>query len=127
MRLDSLGHQLLADIRGTFDAENVDRMSSESLITALTADPEKPWQEYKRGKPITPRQLAALLKPFGIESKNVRIKREHGAEAVTKGYERAQFADAWARYLPAEEPAILEEEPPLEGLTIRHAATSLTS
>ena len=39
---DGLAQRLLADIRATFYAENVDRMSSESLITALIADPEKP-------------------------------------------------------------------------------------
>jgi hypothetical protein len=109
--LDSLAHQLLADTRATFDAHNLDRMSSESLITALITDPEKPWQEFKAGKPITQRQLATLLKPFGILPKNVRVKREAGGEKVTKGYERDQFTDAWGRYVTTEEPKVLEDEP----------------
>jgi hypothetical protein len=108
--LDSFAHQLLADTRATFDVNNLERMSSESLITALIADPEKPWQEFKAGKPITQRQLATLLKPFGILPKNVRIKRELGGETVTKGYERDQFTDAWGRYVPTEKPKAPEEE-----------------
>jgi hypothetical protein len=33
---------------------------------------ERPWCEYGRqGKPITPRQLARLLKPFGIISRQI--------------------------------------------------------
>jgi hypothetical protein len=111
VRIDGLAHQLLADIRDRFNATNSDRTSSESLITALTSDPEKPWQEFKIGKPITHRQLATLLKQFGIISKSVRIKREPVGEAVMKGFERAQFTDAWNRYLPPGALTTLEEEP----------------
>jgi hypothetical protein len=48
---------------------------------------------------------------FRILPKNVRIKRELGGETVTKGYERDQFTDAWGRYVPTEEPKVLEDEP----------------
>jgi hypothetical protein len=39
-------------------------------------------------------RLARLLRPFGIESKTVRTDAGRG-----KGFERADFADACARYL----------------------------
>src|SRR5262249_24608806 len=60
--------------------------------------PEKPWVEWSRGKPITEKALAALLREYNIVSKGVGPK---GAQA--KGYRRADFEDAWERDLGAEE------------------------
>jgi len=93
----SLGIELLADIRAVFAAReaNPEPLSSEDLIHALVADPEKPWAEYgKRRKPISQRQLAGLLKPFGLVSKNVRAKN-----SVLKGCALDQFSDVFERYV----------------------------
>jgi Protein of unknown function (DUF3631) len=46
------------------------------------------------GKAITQAQLARVLKPFGVAPEQVRI-----AGQKTRGYLRAQFEDAWERYL----------------------------
>jgi Protein of unknown function (DUF3631) len=51
--------------------------------------------DYAKGEPITDRQLAKLLKPFGIISTTVHPP---GAPHA-KGYCRADFEDAWERYL----------------------------
>jgi len=65
------------------------------LVAALVADPERPWAEWKHGKPLSQNQLARLLKPFVISSETVHpAGRPHA-----KGYTRASFDDAWARYL----------------------------
>ncbi len=94
----SLGVELLADIHASFATRDVDRLSSESLIGDLITDPEKAWVEFgKRRKPLTQRQLAALLKPFGIKPTTIRLSQE----SVAKGYLLEQFADAFARYLSA--------------------------
>lgn len=53
------------------------------------------WATHNRGKPITPRQLAKLLSGYGIKPKTVRF-----GNSTPKGYERSQFDDAFARYLP---------------------------
>jgi len=59
------------------------------------ADPDKPWAEFNRGKPISQRQLARLLKGFSIFPKTVHPPgMAHG-----KGYDVEQFSDAFARYL----------------------------
>jgi hypothetical protein len=93
----SLGVELLGDIRGAFEARNVDRLRSETLINDLAADPEKPWAEFgRRRKPITQRQLASLLKPFGIKSGSIRLSDD----STPKGYLLDQFKDAFARYAP---------------------------
>jgi putative DNA primase/helicase len=53
-----------------------------------------PWATYNRGKAISPRQVATRLKGYGIYSKTIRL----GAQ-TPKGYEHAQFDEAFARYL----------------------------
>jgi putative DNA primase/helicase len=90
---------LLSDIRDAFAARNADRLSSEDLVAYLVELDERPWPEFKGGKPITKTQVARLLKPFGISSGTVRF--ESGRTA--KGYHRARLEDAFARYLPPPE------------------------
>lgn len=58
---------------------------------------ERPWPEWRRGRTITPRQLASLLGRFGITPRTVKFP--DGTTA--KGYHRDWFSEAWARYLPA--------------------------
>jgi hypothetical protein len=65
-------------------------------VIELAIMTERPWGEWGCGrKPITPRQVATLLKLFGIFSKTIRL---HGGD-TSKGYERAQFDDVFFRYL----------------------------
>ena len=93
----SLGIELLADIREAFTRREVDRFASESLIAELIVDPEKAWAEFGRSrKPITQRQLARLLKPFGIEPKSIRMPEQ----STKKGYLLEWFEDVFSRYLP---------------------------
>jgi putative DNA primase/helicase len=91
----STGVQLLADIRGAFKPGE-DCLATKALIERLVADPERPWADYRRGTPLSDRQLASLLKPFGIFSGTVH--RVGAPDA--KGYTRQQFEEAWQRYLP---------------------------
>jgi hypothetical protein len=91
----STGARLLADIRAAFDEAGSDVLSSSDLVGKLTAEPDSPWAEWKSGKPITQNQLARLLKPFGIAPGQVWIT----ADRQSRGYRRAQFEDAWARYV----------------------------
>jgi hypothetical protein len=88
--------ELLADIRGTFDANGLDEITTKALIAALCADDERPWATWNKGKPISDRQIAKLLKQFPIISED--IHPPEGKHA--KGYKRARFLDAFERYLP---------------------------
>ena len=56
---------------------------------------DRPWCEWKRGKPMTKNSLARLLKPFKIKSKKIRT-----LDSTPRGYERNDFIDAFSRYLP---------------------------
>ena len=100
----SLGVRLLADLRQVFG--NRDSMPTDTIIKSLCAMEEAPWADI-RGKPVDARGIANRLKPYGIQSKNLR----DGAD-VLKGYARADMLDAWQRYLP---------------LPQRESATSATS
>jgi putative DNA primase/helicase len=92
----SIGTELLTDIRDIFDEKGVDRISAADLLKALCEDDEKPWQTYNRGNPITPRQVSKRLKEYGIASQTVRIRA-----ATPKGYMVQQFSEAFSRYIPS--------------------------
>ena len=88
----SLGIKLLADCRTVFGAAEV--LFTSTLLRGLHDLPEAPWNDLS-GKPINDRGLALRLRQYRIHSKQVRS----GAVSL-KGYERADFLDAWGRYLP---------------------------
>lgn len=91
------GVLLLKDIQEIFYSKGLDKVATAELLTELCRIDESPWRSIGRGEtPLNPRGLAQLLKPYGIKSHNVRPKPDQ----VSKGYERADFEDAWERYLP---------------------------
>lgn len=100
-----VGALLLTDIQAILVGHSSLRMSSAELVTHLIKMEERPWPEWKHGKPMTPPQLARALAPFGVRPGTIRI----GPDTV-KGYHRDAFEDAWKRYLapiatpPAEKP-----------------------
>ena len=93
------GIMLLSDIRDIFADKGVDKIFSKDLATTLGGMLDRPWPEWIKGKPITDRQIAALLEPFEIQPRNVRIGTEQ-----SKGYKLEQFEDAFSRYLAASAP-----------------------
>lgn len=97
---DGAGPLLLADIRDLFTVRRTDRLPSADLAEHLGKLEERPWPEWKHGKPITARQVAALLRPFKIVPTSVRTTDGR----TPKGYHLEQFADAWHRYLPETPP-----------------------
>lgn len=91
----SPGVKLLEDIRDIFDEVGDDRLLTQELLERLHAKEHRPWAEYKMGKPLSATQLANLLRPYAVSPNTIRSH-----EAVAKGYTRASFEDAFARYLP---------------------------
>jgi hypothetical protein len=90
-----IGVELLKDVRLAFGDDDIIR--SVDLVAKLIVDPERPWAEYNRGKPITQRQVARLLGTFHIISVNVNPL----GLAQGKGYRQADFKGAWEAYCPA--------------------------
>ena len=87
----SLGVRLLSDVRMAF--VDADKMSTEDILTKLHALDDAPWGDH-RGKPLTNLELSRLLNPYAIKPKLLRF----GADVI-RGYVRADFNDAWHRYL----------------------------
>ena len=90
-----IGTMLLADIRQVFVEKNAKRIFSKSLVETLCGMTDRQWPEAHRGKPITETWLAHRLRAFGINSRTLRI-----GERRAKGYESADFTEAFGRYLP---------------------------
>ena len=96
--LTSAGVELLQDIKAMFDRSDDDYVTSKDVVVQLTADLEKRWAEWSRGRAITEKGVAGLLREYRIISKPVGPKGERA-----KGYRKADFADVWRRYLPPKE------------------------
>jgi hypothetical protein len=94
------GERLLADLRDIFTKTRAGFLYSATITAQLAEIDEAPWAEWRRvgagREAINARGLAALLKPWGIKSRN---GREHGTGDVGKGYYSEDMADAWSRYV----------------------------
>jgi hypothetical protein len=91
----SIGTTMLGDIKTVFGNENADRLSSSQLAALLHEFEDRPWSEWgKPPKPISPVQIARLLKAFNIYPEMIRISGR-----TAKGYYLHQFAEAFERYL----------------------------
>ncbi len=90
-----IGMMLLADVERIFAERNCDRIFSKNLVEALNAMTDRPWPEVHKGKPVSEPWLARRLRSFRVNPRTLRI-----GEGRAKGYETADFADAFERYLP---------------------------
>jgi len=89
--------QLLADIKPLLVDETVTGLTSEAIIAELVKKPDRPWADWKHGRPITPKALAALLKPFNIIPDRLYLRTNPDA----RGYARHALEEALSCYLPA--------------------------
>jgi hypothetical protein len=89
-----IGMMLLADIRRIFDEIIPERIFSKRLVESLCAMSDRPWRQINRGA-ITENWLSRRLRPFGVHSSDIHLDGKHA-----KGYARANFAEAFERYLP---------------------------
>lgn len=134
---DGAAIQLLGDLRELFASERAERLPSDLIVKALGAMEERPWPEWRHAMKITARQVAALLRPFDIHPKVVRI-----GSTTPRGYDLTDFADAFSRYLPVaprnsatvpqngtfvsatEPPAVAHEKPPIcRDVSLLHGET----
>jgi hypothetical protein len=92
---DTAPTMLLADIRRYFEHHDQDRVPSHDLADWLITLEDRPWPEWRHGRPITAASVSRLLKGFGIKSKQIRFDEEN-----LRGYQAADFRDAFDRYLP---------------------------
>ena len=93
-RLDSsetLRLRLLADLKAILGSDR--QKTTEAILADLIALPEAPWSSYY-GRTFGARDLAMMLKHYGVRSKNVRQ-----GTTVGKGYSADILRDVFDRYL----------------------------
>ena len=95
------GHIVIEALRAIFGDEPA--LSSQAICSKLNGDEELPFVGYSNGAGIKPRDLAKLLRPYGIKARTVRAGE--GAAGTTRGYHISQVADVWERYAPEREGA----------------------
>jgi hypothetical protein len=106
---EDAGVILLEDCRTIFDRTGIDRLTSEALIAALLEqEGDISWSEWRgmrddqQPRKLSQGELARLLRPFRILPRSMRVK---GSDKTRKGYLRASFESAWARYCSERETA----------------------
>jgi hypothetical protein len=95
---DSPGIELLRDIY-FYSKEKAQEgpFTTEELLKHLNDLDDRPWGSYNSNRGLSARNLASLLKPYGIASTTISV-----GGIKKKGYRKESFADAFARYLPKE-------------------------
>jgi Protein of unknown function (DUF3631) len=106
----SEGVRLLEALREVFGTR--ESMTSTELVRQLIADPDGEWGAFRERGPITQRQVAALLAPYEIRP--VVLHPTKRSDLSPRGYRRAQFNDAFARFLPPD-PHIRTQPPKTKG------------
>jgi Protein of unknown function (DUF3631) len=92
--------KLLADLRDLFEEKEAEFLPSDEIVDHLAKLEGRPWAEFGRSaKPMTKNNLAFLLKPFNVTSKQTWIggRNRHC-------YHSSALADAFARYLSPHPP-----------------------
>lgn len=85
---------LLRDVWSLFERNTHQRTrSSSELVEHLVGMDDRPWPEYRHGRPLTASTIARLLRPFDIKSSNIRT-----GMSVVKGYHRDDVKAAFDRY-----------------------------
>ena len=89
--------KLLVDLWKVFrEAGDPEALPTQRILEDLADMEERPWSECQRGKRLSARGLASLLKPFKVNPKNIKLP----GQRVVKGYGRAHLQPVWDAYLP---------------------------
>ncbi|ONI72709.1 hypothetical protein ALI144C_42610 [Actinosynnema sp. ALI-1.44] len=100
---DSLGIQLLSDLRDLFTVTGLDRMPTRDILATLLALEGGPWATLPEG-PLHARRLARELGRYGVGpvAFDAKIGKAKGyvSFATTGKQSQLGLADAWSRYLP---------------------------
>lgn len=96
-----INEHLIVSIHRYFDEQaqesDVQYVSSQSLLHYLNSDEHEPWSTFNRGRELTAKQMADILKQFNIQSRQLPRSR---LEKTARGYDRTAFEDVFSRYIP---------------------------
>lgn len=95
----TVGIQLLTDVRDVFGV--ADYLSTQDLLERLHALESGQWADWY-GKPLTAKELAKLLRPYGA---NPMYRRPATGTDAIRAYWRRDLEDPWRRYVALPAPA----------------------
>jgi len=99
------GVMMLRDIADLFAARDSDRIASAEIVSELMQLEDRPWMEWRHGKPISAQSVARLMKPFGIQA---TVKKLGGIS--TRVYLRSEVDAAAARYTASTRNAVTMQQ-----------------
>ena len=99
---DSLPLKLLADVRSLWPASTA-HMATATVLERLKEIPDSSWTDFGKNG-LNARALSRMLRPFGVEPRQVRT-----VAGNLKGYQFGELEQAFSRYLPAM--SVLSETP----------------
>lgn len=67
--------QLVHDMNRIFKSEEKDTLRSQDICDFLVVMKNRPWGDWRRGRPLIPTSLAYQLKGVGIKPKSVRMSQ----------------------------------------------------
>jgi putative DNA primase/helicase len=85
---------LLRNVLAVFEAKRATELSPTDLIAELTLMEDRPWPDWKNGRPLTPHALARMLKGFKVRA---TVKKVYGKAA--RVYTKAEVYTAAVPYL----------------------------
>jgi hypothetical protein len=98
---ESTGVAVLRALAEVFAERQAERLLTRDILAALAEREAEPWGSWwgaalaKDDLKGPAFKLAKLLRPFKITAHSIRVGESRG-----QGFERADFAEAWARYVP---------------------------
>lgn len=108
---DSVGVLLLQDLASIFAERQVDRLTTQEVLKALHGLEERPWGDWRQGRPLSAEQLARILKDFGVRPRPF-------PKGKVRGYRLEDgLQEAIRRYLPPLDPSPRHAEGVTEGQT----------
>ncbi len=117
---ESLGIELLADLRTAFTDSGSDRITTKALLATLLTQRDAPWSALPEG-PLTARRLARELDRYGVGPVTFDAKTGKAKGYVTfptTGKQaQAGLADAWGRYLPPDGDSSPDRNPASQAVT----------
>lgn len=87
------GVMMLRDIAELFASCKADRITTSEIVGDLIVMEERPWAEWRHGKPINAQSVAKHMKPFSVKAKVLKL---NGSSA--RVYLRSEVEAAAARY-----------------------------
>jgi len=106
---EDAAHLLIEDITEILEDHSDSAIFSKVLVEKLIELEDRPWFEWKRGKPLTQNSLSKLLSRYKVISTTKRIGID-----TAKGYDVDQLVEAFLPYLSTSPSQIVTTSQPVQ-------------